>query len=111
MTLLKTNKKFKELFIILDIINKDKIINLLKYLVNVKDFAYAINIINALQSNCICKYDFEDFCDNHNIFSELIIMGGTQHEEFLYNFTEYYIEDYLNYLHEMMQPLYDATII
>jgi hypothetical protein len=106
VTLLKTHKNFKELFIVTDIIHKDKIFDFLKYLVESKDIIYTINIINALQSNndCIAKYNYEDFADNHYIFSELIIMGGTENEEFLYDFVDYYIVDYL---HEMMKSLYD----
>ena len=112
ITLLKTNKNFKGLFVISDIIHKDKIFDFLKYLVNVKDFDYAINIIKEMQSNsdCISKYNFEDFADNHEIFSELIIMGDIENEELLYEFTEYYIFDYLCYLNETMGALYDIIM-
>ena len=109
ITLLKTNTKFKELFVISDIIHKEKIIEFLKYLVEIGDIIFAINIIKSLQSNddCISKYNYEDFGDNHYVFSELIIMGGIENEEFLYDFTEYYIFDYVDYLHEKMETLYD----
>lgn len=109
VTLLKTNNNFKELFIITDIIHKDKIFEFLKYLVLIKDISFLVNIINELQCNtdCISKYNFEDFTDNPNIFFDLIIMGGIEHEEFLYNFTENYIIDYVYDLHNHMEPLYD----
>src|SRR5436190_17302939 len=108
VTLLKTNTKFKELFNISDIIHKDKIIEFLKCLVEMNDFVFAINIIKSLHSNdnCISKYNYDDFADNHYIFSELIIMGGIENEEFLYDFTEYFIFNYVNYLHEIMATLY-----
>ena len=109
VTLLKTNKNLQELFKISDIIHKDKVFDFLNYLVNVKDFNYAINVIKEMQSNddCISKYNFEDFSDNPNIFSELIVMSGIENEELLYDFTEYYMFDYLCDLNETMQSLYD----
>ena len=108
ITLLKTHKNFKDLFVISDIIHKDKIFELLKYLVGIKD-NFSIKIVYELQCNtdCISKYNFKDFINNHDVFFDLIIMGGIEHEEFLYDFTENYFIDYVYDLHNQMEPLYD----
>jgi hypothetical protein len=109
VTLLKTNKKFKELFIISDLIHKDKIFEFLKYLVEIKDINFSIEIVNELQCNsdCISKYNLEDFANNPDVFFELIIMGGIENEESLYNFAENYIIDYVYDLYNQMETLYD----
>lgn len=109
VTLLKTHKNFKDLFVISDIIHEDKIFEFLKYLVEIKDNNFSIKIVYELQCNtdCITKYNFEDFINNPDFFFNLIIMGGIEHEEFLYNFAENYFIDYVYDLHNSMNSLYD----